>query len=261
MKNYGLQFKKIEPDHYYLGGGFIGTEVIQPDGQWDGFLPPEEVQNAHEVETMNCTIFGSINMIEILFNKLFHEIKSFSERYSGVIAGTTENGNDPHTALEAIRKAGLIDDNLLPFDESIKSWDNYYSPKPMTKHYLNIGKEFLRQYEFKHEWVFRDGVVLEEKIRLIKEALKRSPVCVSVYAWAADENNVYYKAGQENHWTCIYGYNQHGWKIFDSYTNSYKLYSFDADITYAKLGWLKQMPQKKVNPLLSFWYSIFGRNY
>jgi hypothetical protein len=77
-----------------------------------------------------------------------------------------------------------------------------------------------------------------EKVRLIKEALKRGPVCISVYAWVQEESGKYYQAGTDNHWTCCYGYNDDGWKIFDSYDNTFKLYSFDADIAMAKLYWV-----------------------
>jgi len=72
MKSFGLQFDKIEQDHYILGGGFIGTEELLPDGQWDAFLPPEEIQNLNGNETQSCTSFGTLNCIEILMNKIYH---------------------------------------------------------------------------------------------------------------------------------------------------------------------------------------------
>jgi hypothetical protein len=254
MKNFGLKFDKIEQDHYFLGGGFIGTEEIQPDGQWDEFLPPEEIQNTNEVETMACTIFGTINCLEILFNKMFHEEKDFAERFNGILANISETGGSPHTAGESIRKFGLVDQILLPFDETIKSWDDFYSPKPMTQHFLRKGQEFLKHFEIKHEWVFTGGTK-EEKVKLIKEALKRSPVGISVFAWSCDDEGIYQQVAQPNHWGCCYGWNNHGWKIFDSYTNSYKLYSFDADIAMAKLYWLKKRPVNK-----EYWFvDLFKR--
>jgi hypothetical protein len=260
MKNYGLQFDKIQEQDYYLGGGFIGTQEVQPNGQWDAFLPPEEIQNTNDVETMNCTVFGTINAIEILFNKLFYEARSFSERFVGVLANTNPSGNSPHVVAETIRKNGLIDDTELPFDETIDTWDKYYSPKPMIRKYLKQGKIFLQEYEFKHEWVFKTGS-LEEKIVMIKEALKRGPVGASVYAWSCDENGIYYKAGPENHWICIYGFREdiHCWKVFDSYTQSYKLYSFYSDISMAKVYWLKKTGLRHSNLWLSLFHLLFDR--
>ncbi len=253
---YGLQFSKIEDHHYYLGGGFIGTEEIQPDGQWDPYLPPEEAQNIF-FETQNCTAFGSENCISILMNKVFHELYGFSERYIGIVAGTDPyRGNDPHKVAEAIRKNGLIPETELTFDESLSTPEDYFQPSPMTEHYLNIGKKWLEQYTFKHEWVWSGDPLVVEKVRLIKEALKRSPVGASVYAWDCDEDGICHKSGQDNHWCCIYGYNQHGWKVFDSYTNSYKLYSFDSDITMAKLYWVT----KKDVKVKKSWFSKLVEN-
>lgn len=257
MKKFALQFDKIENDHYYLGGGFIGTEETEPDGQWDKFLPPEEIQNVNEVETMACTVFGTINCIEILFNKLFREERNFSERYSAILAGITESGGSPHTTAEVIRKLGLIDDSFLPFNNEIKSWDDFYSPNPMSPKLLRQGRKFLEEYEFSHEWVFTK-CLQPEKIRLIKEALKRGPVGASVYAWSCDDDGVYQQVGTDNHWICIYGWNDHGWKVFDSYTNSYKLYSFDADIAMAKLYWLKKRPVDKGYWFMDLFKRIFS---
>jgi len=252
MKKYGLKFDTIKTEDYYLGGGFIGTEELQPNGQWDEFLPSEEIQNENEIETQNCTAFGIENCVNILMNKLFHEEKNYSERFIGIMANTDPySGNSPHTVCESARKNGFIEEIELPFDESIKTPEDYFQPKPMEVKYIIKGQMWLRQYDFKHEWVWRDNPEIEEKIKLIKEALKRSPVGISVYAWDSDENGIYQKRGQDNHWVCCYGYRDDikVWKIFDSYTNTYKLYSFDANISMAKLFWIKKKPLVKEN-----WY-------
>jgi hypothetical protein len=124
----------------------------------------------------------------------------------------------------------------------------------MTQHFIRKGKEFLKHFEIKHEWVFTNETK-EGKILLIKEALKRSPVGISVYAWSCDDEGVYQQVAQPNHWVCCYGWNDHGWKIFDSYTNSYKLYSFDADIVMAKLYWLKKRVVNK-----EYWFIQIAKN-
>jgi len=256
MKKYGLQLNKIQDDHYYLGGGFIGTEEINPNGQWDNFLPPEELQSTDELETMNCTVFGTINAIEVLFNFLYRENKAFSERFIGVLAETTQNGNDPHKVAEVIRKSGLIEETSLPFSSDIDTWEKYYFPNPMTVYLKRLGQRFLKQFEFKHEWCFREAT-LEEKIKMMKEALKRGPVAISVYAWATDENGISYKAGPENHWVMCYGFRDdiRVWKLFDTYDNCYKLYSFDSDITQAKVYWLKKKVYNK-----EYWFvDLFKR--
>jgi len=249
-KGHGLQFDTIQPEDFYLGGGFIGTKEIQPDGQWDGFLPEKEIQNKNGIETMACTIYGTQNCIEILLNKVLFESDNFSERFNAILAGITQSGGSPHNAAECIRKNGMINDEELPFDESIDSWEKYYSPIPMPKKYLTKGLEWLKEYDFKHEWVFTNEL-LEQKIQLIKEALKRSPVGMSVYSWSSPEDGVYQKQGQDNHWVCCYGYTDKGWKIFDSYDNSQKIYSFNANISMAKLYWIS-----KKNGIKKGWFEI-----
>lgn len=255
-KKYGLKFDIVKPEDYFLGGGFIGTEEIQPDGQWDAFLPAEELQNLNKIETQNCTAFGTENCLNILMNKVFHEDKNYSERFIGIMAGTDPyGGNSPHVVGESVRHNGVIEEKSLPFSEDITTPEEYYQPKPMNTSRLVEGQKWLRTYSFKHEWVYSNNPILEEKIRLIKEALKRSPVGASVYAWVCDENGIYYKAGVSNHWVCIYGWNEHGWKIFDSYDNTYKIYSFNSDIEMAKLYWLKKNPPRKDN-----WLSEIVKN-
>jgi hypothetical protein len=68
---------------------------------------------------------------------------NYSDRYIAILSDTTESGNSPHKVAETIRKWGLINEYELPFDSEIDSWEKYYSPKPMTEHYTNMGKKFL----------------------------------------------------------------------------------------------------------------------
>lgn len=246
MKNYGFKPDVIKETDYYLGGGFIGTKEINPLGDWTESLPQKEIQCRDNVETMACTSFGTLNILETLISFLFKEDKNFSERYTAILSDTTEQGNSPQKVVEAILSFGLIDEEILPFTD-IKSWDEYYSPKPMDKKYIRIGKKFLEEYNIKHEWVFKGGTV-EEKQKAIREALKRSPVGVSVCAWVANEKGVYYKTGIDNHWTMCYGIDDSGdYKIYDSYDNTLKIYSKDSDIAQAKLYWIIKKEFKKKN--------------
>jgi len=173
---------------------------------------------------------------------------NYSERFTAIMSETDPNsGNSPHRVAESIRENGLVEEKDLPFSEDIKTPEQYYQPDPMRTSLLVKGKRWTKQYLFKHEWVWNGNPLVAEKVRLLKEALKRSPVGASVYAWNCDANGIYQKSGEDNHWVCIYGWNDHGWKIFDSYTNSYKLYSFDADISMAKLYWLSKAPSEVDN--------------
>lgn len=72
MKNFGLKFDQFKINDFVLGGGFIGTKEIQADGQWDKFLPKDELQSKSSVDVMGCTTFGTLNCIEILVKKLYN---------------------------------------------------------------------------------------------------------------------------------------------------------------------------------------------
>lgn len=247
--NHGLKFDTIQPEDYILGGGMIGTKEIQPDGQWDGFLPADEFQNRNGLETMACTVYGTQNCIETLLQKVLFESDNFSERFTAILSGVGSDGNSPHKVAECIRSNGLIDDTKLPFDDTIKTWDDYYFPIPMSRKYRAEGLKWLKAYEIKHEWVFTSGTV-KQKIEAIKNALTRSPVGLSVYAWY-EEDGIYKKIGEDNHWVCCYGYDDRGWKIFDSYDNTHKIYDFNADISMAKLYFVA-----KKNGIEKGWFEI-----
>ena len=71
-KNYGFIPDKIQPEDYVFGGIGIPTEpVLQPDGQWDVFLPEGEMQAKNGVETFACTAFGTTSAIEILMKRKY----------------------------------------------------------------------------------------------------------------------------------------------------------------------------------------------
>jgi hypothetical protein len=260
-KNYGLKIVNAEPDHFILGGGMIGTTDINPSGQWDDYLPDNELQWNGNFDSMNCSVYGTLHAISVLNNFLFGSRDNYSERYTGVLAGTTPTGGDPHSVGEAVRSFGLIPDKDLPFSKDIYCWDDYYTPKPMTKVYLSEGQDFLNLEDFKHEWVYAPNTLkAKDSEPIIKAALKRSPVAISVYAWVMGENGVYIKPqGKASvHWVTCYGFDdvKRAWKIFDSYDNTHKLYSMDSDIEMAKLYWLNKKDQNE--NYKSFWQRLFN---
>ena len=70
--NYGFLPSKIEPDHYVLGGSELPKIVLMPLGNWERYLPVEERQFQWNVETANCTGFGTLSAIETLLKRLYN---------------------------------------------------------------------------------------------------------------------------------------------------------------------------------------------
>ncbi len=218
--NHGYIKDERKPEDYIFGASSLSQEILQEDGQWDKFLPPDDFQCERGVETYNCSGYGTAACLEILMRRLFNAPASYSERYIGICAGTNpeKGGNSPQTVIETIRKkCGVIPDEMLPFAESIKSVEEYYTPKPMSADLLNMGITWLKKYKVSHEWV-KNG-----DPESMKQALKLSPLGAAVYAWRIGPNGYYIRGGEDTHWICIYGYvDGQYWKCFDSYDQTHK---------------------------------------
>lgn len=166
--------------------------------------------------------------------KVFGIKPNYSDRWLGTLAGTHEGGNDPQKVYETLRKNGLIDEDMMPFDSRLQTIEDYYSF--MFADSVKCRKEadhWLDSWDFKHEWLFTKAGKNQDTL---KNALLFSPVSVSVFAWQL-EDGVFVKkfAGNSNHWTMLYGYSEGKyWKVYDSYENNCKRLAWDYQFDYAK---------------------------
>lgn len=234
-KNYGFKKPEIKSEDFILGASQVPEEVLQPDGQWTNYLPTEEIQARGNFDTQNCTAFGSNAALEIYFKRKFFLDVNFSDRYLGIMAGTRPPGNDPGKVIEVLRKtAGCIDEMLMPFVEGMTAED-YYSPDPPTPEARNKGREWLKKYYLRHEWVITPSTPQNQVADKLKQALKYSPLPIAVSAWSANEQGLYERFNDDNHWTCLVGYvdGEH-WLVFDSYSPFLKKLRWDFGFTYAK---------------------------
>lgn len=229
MKNYGFITPQIQLEDHILGAE-ITLPILQADGQWDKYLPLYEPQ-AEKYETFGCTVWGSQNALEILHKKIYDTEPNFAERYNYNISGITPPGADPNKVIQDMRTYGLIDHSEMGTPDTL---EEFMTPRPMTEEYLAKGRKWLEEYEIKHKWVLQGYEGKDYRIKAIKEALTVSPICVSVSAWT-EVNGIYVDNGTpNNHWTVCFGWTDKGWKIFDSYDHSLKIYSFDSSILFAK---------------------------
>lgn len=248
--SYGYVRDEILDEDYVLGSLQLPTEVLVENGQWDEFIPQDEIQRTEKYETANCTAFGTLNALEFLFKRLFGETKNWSERYVGIAAGTRPPGNSPQKVIETIRKSsGVIDDDLLPMNKA-ETLEVYYSPDPLPVLLTWKGEDFIKNYKINHEWVFNDFREHNHK-EAIKEALRYSPLGVAVYAWQYDfEKKLYIRpmGAEDNHWTVMFGYEDgQYWKVFDSYDKSIK--NLDWDFKFERVKRYRIEKKEKVN----FW--------
>lgn len=239
---------KQEDHHWWMGSGratrnFGNTELMSLGHGWKPYLPKKEIQKKGKLETSFCTIFGTANAYETLSKfKGFDLPKNFSERYNGVIAQITPTGGSPHQAGESFRLFGVIADELLPFSDKLKSWEEYASPNPMLEEFITLGQENLRKYRFGHEFIhyqekdFTPGKIIA--------GLGRGPVCASVSAWR-EKDGLYRKFAPDGHWVQVVDYKEgEYWELFDSYEPVLKRYEWDAKFEQAKLYFLDENPSK-----------------
>ena len=116
----------------------------------------------------------------------------------------------------------------------------------MEKKYLDMGKKWLEQYDFNYDWLFAykqswwNGIFRwitgnKDRTDLLKEALKYSPIGISVYAWQYRNGLAYKLEGQrDNHWVMLYGYEEGKyWKIYDHYDKKFVQVEWNYPFGYA----------------------------
>lgn len=233
MKNYGFIQPQITPDNWVLGA-IPQRKILEPEGDWTKYLPLFEKQHAN-FDTHNCTGFGTATIMETLHKRITSKPEeNYSDRFIGICAGTYPPGNDPHKVAESIRKNRVVPEQTLPFSPDLKNVDEYYSFKGADEMKLrNLAKSY--PYELNHWWLWTTDQTKEQRKEKIREALKTSPLGVSVSAWYK-RNGVYVDKGQpNNHWCVLYGEEKDkGWKVYDSYDESHKILSYDHNIQFAK---------------------------
>ncbi len=242
IKEFGFLEDVITEEDYILGAN-LPLEVINESQNWEEWLPVFEHQ-ASRFETAGCTAFATLNQIECYMKKVFDFEPNYSDRFIYNVAKIIPPGAPPSRAYEAIRKKGVIDEGLLPYNNSL---EEYSEPRPMLSGYIRNGKDWLSKYEFKHEWITNPNPAK------IKEALKYSPVALSVTAWM-EENGLYVDYGQRNtHWTLAYKVEDDKIHIFDSYEGR-KILHPDHNTKFAK----RIRIVKRNKPLVIKRYSWLG---
>ncbi len=221
---YGYISDPEDKNAYVFGNSQLTQDILVPDGQWTQWLPSDEFQNFGYFEPYACASYGTLNCIETLLRRRYGEIENYSDRYLAAETGTgARQGNSPHFIAEWLRLNGDVYETDWPAAD-ITSFEDYYRTPPL------LSDKFLPEFDFGHEYV-------NSNPKDMKDALKLSPLGVSVYGWALDEDGLYYcpEGSRNNHWVELYGYEDGKyWKIFDSYSNSHKTLKWDFSFEIVK---------------------------
>jgi len=213
--NHGLIIEPPTETDYIFGGGKLGDLPLNPSGDWSDYLPPNEIQNLNGIEPYACVSFATLNCVEILERKLYGATRNWADRFLATMSGTKERqGNSPQQVSETLKSKGCPQERHWTFDETINTYEKFYADIP--ENIKTLALEFKAEYSFGHEYV-------PSNAQALMEALKYSPVALSVYAWVKDENGLYYRpqGTSDTHLTVCYGYEEGKcWKIYDSYLDN-----------------------------------------
>lgn len=225
----------------------FGATPLMPGGKgWQKYIPGDERQNVDGVESYACTVYASTKAWITLSNFLGYSLpKNCSERFNAILANIVPPGADPYTVCESIRKWGMIHNDLLPFDETIKNTFEFYQPKPMDEGFIAEAKKIVQKYTLGFEYIwnespFRAPLVIDRP-KLLISALERGPVCVSVHGWK-EKKGVYYKDkyDSDNHWTFLVGFKEGKyWLVHDQYAPFLKKLDWNYNFQTAMVYFLK----------------------
>ncbi len=206
---------------YKFGSNELQGVPLRADGNWLDYRPKDELQERNGVESSCCYIQGQQHAIATILEEQFGIIDSdFSERFNALLSGGTQDGGDPIKGAQSFRHNGLIPDSMLPFSPDITSWEDFHSFKGGSKSdCVKAGKEWLKQWDPEYDIVFQRNDPVTDKYAQLREALKFSPIPMSVAAWYQN-GDIYIKPAGIRDWhlvVCLFLDSDNSPWILDTY--------------------------------------------
>lgn len=221
---------KITEKTYLFGASPLTSlqKVLQPDGQWDMWLPKYELQRAENwaKETYGCVSYSNNNSKEILFKRLFGYEINIDDRDLVVGSGTVFGiGNDIISVAEYHRKNGFILERANTTYQNIDpseyyKWERDENAKAEAKQTLDL-------FTFGYELFTRETSSADVSPAKLMEGLKYAPIQVTVDGRYLYDDNGYICRNDiiYSHEVVLIGYvlnpdlSVKYWKVFDSEHN------------------------------------------
>lgn len=117
--------------------------MINPSGIWPA--PHAEDQFSHVVpkDSDACVSYSVVHAVESFIKQTLGVDVDFSERFLAKMSGTTLDGNNLESVVNALKKYGLVMDTDWPEPYTF-TWDEYYAAIPQE--IIDKGKATLAQY-------------------------------------------------------------------------------------------------------------------
>lgn len=236
-------------------------KILRPNGDWRDYLPPDEDQNRHGVESYACYVESQQAGRAVIREEEYGiPDLNYSARFNALLSGGNEGGGDPLAAAESIKTDGMVIEGMMPFSEDIKSWQDYHSWKGASERLCRIaGKMHLAHWKEDEDVVFTKDEPREVKYAKLKDALKRSPIPMSVCGvfWT-EQNGVYKKpvGAVDTHMVlCLYVDEQNRPHWRDTYKPYYKIGEPFYNSEFAMELSTEKIEEKKK---LTFWEMILN---
>ncbi len=257
---YGLLEDLQEFTAYILGKSVVPYIYYNESGNWEEYLPKFEKQRTDDnSETSACTVFASINQIETFIRMVYGYEPNYSERFIyNLVPVNPAHGADPQATHETIRANGLIDEQDLPMTHMLS---DYTDKSDITGSLRAKGQLWLKKHDYKHEWLWSTGQRPENYIEVLRDALKTSPIAVSVSAWnKVGDVYVSNQGSVNNHYCLLYAIDDEGYPlIYDTYEYNKKKLSKDHNIRRAKRIWIGEQTKSSMRRHISLLELILNK--
>lgn len=195
-------YPDIPESAYRFGSGQLVGTPLRENGNWIDYLPPEEEQRQHGVESSACFVEASQHSLATIQEEQFDlPDQNYSARFNALLSNGSVIGGNPLIAGDSFRHDGLIPEDMMPFGEEVSNWNEYHSWKGVDEQKCRAtGLKWLEDWQPNYDLGFtREEPAMSKYIKL-REILKYCPPAVSVTAWY-EQNGVYIKpAGMsDNH--------------------------------------------------------------
>lgn len=232
--NHGFIQDEVVPEDFQFGGERsietkFGALPLQPNGDWREYLFDSIYSHqAPFFETNSCVSHGTANALELLRRRLFEYDQDLSDRFIAKGSGTDPlRGNTPKTVAEFVRKNFTVWESEWATLDA-KTVDEFYADIPQNLKTLAIARG--AEWDFGYEYV-------PLTLTALREALKYSPVGISVPAWF-EKNGEYYRPDgvNDSHWVCLMHIDEGG--------KMYILDSYDPTVKVMSAGFMPQVAMK-----------------
>lgn len=170
----------LNDNHDVYGASLLQAPILKEDGDWRDAFAEDELQIRNDVEQSSCYIQAQQHAIEAIEFIKFGEKNKYDARFNALLSGGTETGGDPVAGADSIRHDGMIPEGMMGYDYS--TWSEYHSFKGADEtHCRGVGNADIHLYSRNFGVVITRSMPLETKYIVLREALKRSPVPISLY--------------------------------------------------------------------------------